>query len=364
MYDAANTPRWLSPKTVPGGKVIFQYRKFQVLQGTFFLSLGRQSMVGADQRTAGSLDDDSKAAGRRALTYALINHAALAGAMGLPGVAAVQFLVQMVAMAFGDDDEPWDKAAQNLKIRRGLENMGIEGDAADLLLHGVFTTLGTNMTNQTGAGTVLSVAPFAELTEADNAYANFDKAITAGLGPTMGLGRKWASAMGNLYSGNYLKALEQALPNGFANIARTYRYNTQGETSANQDLAIAPEDFDLGDSFWTLMGLRPERVHNRWAIQGAVKSYETRFSTRTGALKRQYAEAQSSGNRKDLRRIRAEWMDLQQAKRAAGFNTAPLSDIIKATAEKAKRERQTLAGVKWDTGSRRAVQDIAGTFGQ
>jgi hypothetical protein len=56
-------------------------------------------------------------------------------------------------------------------------------------------------------------------------------------------------------------------------------------------------------------------------------------------------------------------MDLQAAKKAAGFAPAPLSDLVRSPQEQAKRERQTAGGVKFDRRSQGYAQESARLYG-
>jgi len=361
LYDQLSAPRWISPafhKNLPA-KVVFQYRKFQILQAGIFGRLAYQAMRGSDEKT--QIDDNTKEAARAALGYTFANYAAVAGAMGLPGVAAIQTIVQMLGAAFGDDDEPWDKDAQLVKVRRGLESLGIGSEFADMLLKGVPMGAGVDLSSKTGAANMLSWIPYTDFSM-DRSF--YEKAIVAGLGPTIGgLGPKWWQGMGLLSQGETLKAFEKFLPTGMNNMAKLYRLESKGETTYNGDRVLSPEEVSFTDDLLVALGLQPDKLQKRYDVQGASQSYEDKFSSRTTEIKRAYAEAVESGDKAEMQKQRNAWHKLQTTKRREGFKPSPMSELTRSVQAKRKRERDTLGGVKFDRGNRQFVENNADLFG-
>lgn len=143
-YTAFNAPRAFNTQL---GKVMLQFRKFQLIQITFYAKLIRDAFTKPDER----------AAAMKTLAYSLGHTAAFAGLMGLPGYAAISAILG----AFGDEDEPYDLTAE---MRKAL---GPEW--ADMIMRGAPTVVGMDLSGKVGAGNMLSIMPFSDADLATNA---------------------------------------------------------------------------------------------------------------------------------------------------------------------------------------------------
>jgi hypothetical protein len=64
-----------------------------------------------------------------------------------------------------------------------------------------------------------------------------------------------------------------------------------------------------------------------------------------GSIKREYTRAQREGDYDAMAEARQEWTDTQAARKARGYTPSPLSDLLKAPQEQAKREKSARGGV-------------------
>lgn len=356
-YETWNTPKLIDGNRFGGwGKVLFQYRKFQLIQGAYLFSLAHQAIYGEDAKGQDVIDDDTKLAAWKSLGFAMAHTLALAGTMGLPGVSALFFLYQLAGMAFGDDDEPYDKDAVLYRLRRGMEDLGFSPDMADLVLNGTPTILGTQITDQVGWANMLSWSPYTKVDTSDQAM--YEKAVVGLMGPTAMMGKKLFTGTAAMFEGEYMRGLEKLAPNGVSNFAKLYRTQTEGETYRNGDQALAAEEFNAWHGMMTVLGFTPEKVGKRWQKQAVKTSYEGQYEKRTGEIKKRYAQASKARDSAAIRSLRKEWIDLQTKKRKEGLATSPLSALLRAPKEQAKREKDTAGGVKYDKGSKTFVRSV------
>jgi hypothetical protein len=85
---------------------------------------------------------------------------------------------------------------------------------------------------------------------------------------------------------------------------------------------------------------------------------EKYYSARTGDMKRKYTQAAKANDAQTMAEVRKEWADTQAAKKGLGFDTAPLSDLLKAPADQRKRESRTLGGVQYNQGNRGFIEAL------
>lgn len=347
-YDGFNAPRWISPGVWgPSAKLLFQFRKFQLIQLAFYARM-------FNDMTASHPPEVRKAAGK-ALAFSLAHTTAAAGALGFPALG----LIQVIASLFGDDDEPNDKDVQDYKLRKAMQDGGMPDDMVDLVLGGLPALLNIDMTGKLGAQHLLTPLPYTQLDP--QKQGNFEALATAAGGPALALVGKLYRGVGDLQRGEYLSGFEKILGPGLGDLVQAARLATKGEQTYNTDQAFSPEELGAATAIVAGLGFTPEILSKRRSAQRVVKSYETTFDRRTAEIKRGYSEAMKNGSRKDERRWRQEWLDLQAAKRAAKVQPSSMAELRRAPMEQRKRERHTIGGVKWDRGNRGLVESVTGT---
>ena len=72
------------------------------------------------------------------------------------------------------------------------------------------------------------------------------------------------------------------------------------------------------------------------------------FRERTTRIKNDYAKAARRGDAEGMRQARDAWMRLQDARVKAGYTRQPMSNLLKAPQEQARRERDTVGGVQFN----------------
>lgn len=332
-YSTTNAPRYL--RMMP--KVMTQFRKFQLIQLSLFAKVIHGSVKGANPQ--------EKRAMRAALGYLFMNHALLAGAVGVPASA----LLGAIYAIAGDDDDPND---WEVDVRRAIGDK----EMADLILHGLPSLININMSNKIGAGTMLDPLPFVEYEATRGGY---EKAVTAAMGPLIGgLGAQAVDAFGRILKGDAAQGTAQLLPRGFRDAARGFMAAQDGIQLRNGQTALAPEELSFYDSLMMGLGLPTLKTTGRTETQFKSQQYETFFRERVTKLKRQYSEAYEENDREAMLEARQAWAEMQASRKNLGFKAQPLSDLLKAPREKAKAEAKLENGIRTSEQARGFVKSL------
>lgn len=332
-YSTTNAPRYL--RMMP--KVMTQFRKFQLIQLSLFAKVIHGSVKGANPQ--------EKRAMRAALGYLFMNHALLAGAVGVPASA----LLGAIYAIAGDDDDPND---WEVDVRRAIGDK----EMADLILHGLPSLININMSNKIGAGTMLDPLPFVEYEATRGGY---EKAVTAAMGPLIGgLGAQVVDAFGRILKGDVAQGTAQLLPRGFRDAARGFMAAQDGIQLRNGQTALTPEELSFYDSLMMGLGLPTLKTTSRTETQFKSQQYETFFRERVTKLKRQYSEAYEENDREAMLEARQAWGEMQASRKNLGFKVQPLSDLLKAPREKAKAEAKLENGIRTTEQARGFVKSL------
>jgi hypothetical protein len=335
-YSVTNAPRITRSGL---GRLATQFRKFQLIQISLIARLSNDAFNGADAET--------RLIGKRALAFTLGHTAVMGGIMALPGFSAIAFLYGLL---FGDDDEPDNP---ELALRRAIGDDTI----ADLLVKGVPAALGVDLSGKLGMGNMLSILPYTDIsfTRKDLPAAGY--ALLTG--PFGGLTLKAADAVDYMGRGDYYKGVEQLLPTGFSNSLKGYRYTTEGITSKSGDVTMSADDISAVDGFMVALGLPTKTITDRQFLQNAKFKYDEFYNDKTSELKREYVRAYDDGDVEARRDVIEEWKKLQQSRAENGYTRQPLSTLLKAPQEKAKRERNTVGGVAVNKANRGFVRQTS-----
>lgn len=330
-YSGFNAPRFMRH---PVGRVMTQFRKFQLIQLTLYFKMARD--------TIGEIRDrDARYGAYRSLLFSLGHMMAFGGVMALPGFATLAWWAGVF-----DDDEPDDPEAT---LRRLFGE-----DLATLLTKGVPATLGVDISRRVGAGDMLSLLPYTDIEPEREGYLE----ILAGLaGPLIGgTGLRAYEAVGHFAEGDYIKGLQKALPSGFANAVRAIEYSTTGYTARNGDVLLSPGELGFMAVMGQALGLPTTTITNAQSLRSTVFKADKFFSQKTTEIKGDYVEAVRSGDRDAANEALAAWVELQETRQALGYKRQPMSEILKAPHERAKRESGVIGGVPTTDANREFVR--------
>jgi hypothetical protein len=336
-YTRINAPRAFNS---PMGKVALQFRKFQLIQLTLLTKLVYNSFKGATAV--------EKATARRILTYTLAHTGVLAGVVGMPGFAAAAFIANRLVDLFGDDDEPYNLENEMRKLLGG-------GEIAQVLMRGAPNLVGSDLSGKLGMGNALSILPFTDF-EANREGFN---AIAVGLtlGATGGLGARTFDALGDIKKGDYYRGLMGLAPTGFSQAIKAVVEADRGETNRRGDVLVSADEIATWESFAQAVGWPTTSVTERRFDRGVAFDNREAFDSRASKIKNEYTRAVRGSDSEARRKAIEKWQRLQNSRREAGFKPQPLSTLMRAPQEQAKRERNTAGGLQFNTQNRQFVQE-------
>jgi hypothetical protein len=329
----------------PLGRVALQFQKFRMIVAglyvrAFYNAFMDPSLSAAERRVA-----------RRVLMYTTGHAAIMGGLLGSPAAAIFALVYNILS---GDDEERGD-------LERDIRQAVGDDTIANLLLRGVPSLAGVDMSGTLGLGNLLSVAPYADLPTDRDTYAQYVLSLT---GPAIGgIGANVFDAVSLASDGNYYKGLEKLMPRGIGNASRGFREQITGETSTRGDVLTQPIDLNAVEAVWSTIGLRPITRANRQYARDQFYKDEQFYQDRAADIKRAYVQAADDSNATAINALRLEWRALQQARRDRGFKTQPMLDLVKAPREKALRERRTVGGVPFTPATEGRARQIAETAG-
>jgi hypothetical protein len=320
-YSGFNAPRF----TRQGfGRLITQFRKFQLIQISLIAKLAHQAFKGASPA--------ERAIGRKALAFTLGHTFAAAGVMGMPGFAAIAWII---GKTFGDDDEPDNPEATLRKM--------IGDDAlANLLLKGVPKLAGVDLSGKLGMGQMLSLLPYTELDLTRDGYA---RAVTAAMGPFIGgLVPKAVDGVGLMTQGDYYKGLEALAPKGIADVMKAVRIADKGITQRNGDVVLSADDVNILDAMSQALGLPTNTITDKQFVRNAEYQSAKFYKERSTDLKSDYVKAFREGDSETMAEIRQKWEQTQIARVRNGEKRQPISELFRAPQEQVKREKNIKGG--------------------
>lgn len=320
-YSGFNAPAVMRTPTM---RVVTQFRKFQLIQLSMFTKLLHDSFKGASS--------GERFVARKVLAFNLAHMLALGGIMGLPGFTAIAWVLGFL----GDDDEPDNP---ELTLRRLIG----DPDTADLLVRGVPKLAGVDLSGRLGAAGMLSLLPRSDL---EVSRKGWESIVTSAMGPFIGgVMPNVMDGLNYISKGDYYKGLEQIMPAGIANAMKGARISTEGFTQRNGDVTLRPDEVSVLDGMMQALGLPTNTLTDRGFAASSKFKADKFFAERTPDVKKAYTEAYRSGDAEKMAEARQEWMDLQASRVRNGYTRQPLSELMRAPMEQAKRERSAKAGV-------------------
>ena len=333
-YTAFNAPRAFNTQW---GKVALQFRKFQLIQIAFYTKLIRDAFTKPDER----------AAALKTLAYSLSHTAVFAGMMGLPGYAAISAILGF----FGDEDEPYDLTAD---MRKALGPTW-----ADMIMRGVPTVTGMDLSGKIGAGNMLSIMPFSDADLSTNAGRAEALGTLMG-GAALGMTSRVIDGLGLIASGDYYKGIERTMPKGVSDALKAGRQVGEGMTRRNGDVILPDSEIGAIDTVLTAFGVPAVQQAVTYERQNRMRDVTKNFTERTTRIKNDYAKAARERDTGAMAEARTAWTKLQQARQRNGLTPQPVSNLLKAPQEQKAREQRTVGGVAYREGQRKLAESIVG----
>jgi tetratricopeptide (TPR) repeat protein len=330
-YSAFNAPRIFNTQL---GKVALQFRKFQLIQLSFYAKLLKDAGFSTEEKRAAT----------KTLMYSLGHTGMLAGAMGLPGYSAIAWAIGAL---FGDDDDPLDVTAELRKF------IGDE-DMANLIMRGAPTLAGVDISGKVGAGNMLSIMPFSQADLTTRAGV-IEAAGTLLGGAPVGMVARVADGLGLMLNGDWYRGTEQVLPKGLGDAVKAYRIADQGMTRRNGDVVLPSSEVSAAETFMQAIGIQPVQQTVAMERQQATVEMNQFYQDRSTKIKAQYVKAIRAGE--STEEARKSWMKLQDARVENGYTRQPMSELLRAPQSQTKREKQTVEGVQFNRTNKRFVEE-------
>lgn len=319
VYDThGDYSNFNAPRIMRGGlgRVVFQFRKFQLIQIALLAKLLREMVKGETLQ--------EKWIAFKSMGFLLGATFAMGGTVALPGFTAASWIL---SKAFGDEEEPQDKDAVIARMRRDIGN----AELADFIIGGLpKSTFGFDgQPIFGGAGEAFSILPYTPIDALDRStYMNMALGLA---GPLIGSqGMRAFESLGFFADGEYRKGLTKILPTGAANIVRAIEMKDNGITRGTGTELVSPDDVTAFTAFMQAIGLRTNQLEDIQFLNRVTTSYEAFYRKRSQELQEEYREGFDKGDRAMMKAAQEQWMEMNESRKQKGFRPQPLSNLMRA----------------------------------
>lgn len=225
---------------------------------------------------------------RRMLVGVAAMHFSAAGTLGLPlGVFGITPLLGLLAMAMGDEDDPWDWEAE---FRNMLADT-FGTSAGEALARGPMRLLlNVDLAGRVGLGDLWWRAPNKEAEGRDLVEAWMLNL----LGPVAGYAGQMGTAMQAFEEGKFGRGVESMMPKFVSSPLKAYRYSDEGVRSwRGDDLGV---ELTPGDVLGTALGFQPARLAEMYEGRAAIKGREAKLQARRQEIVNMWVSAQLAGD--------------------------------------------------------------------
>ena len=289
-YANVNAPRLLKHGAIPGGKLIFQFRKYQhamlqlILENAYKWFKGKSAAKKQARKTIGML---------------VAMQIGTAGVIGVPmyGLAA-----GAVNLFLDDDDEKGDIETRMRNFTADLWGP----DISRMLWKGPLSyLLDIDLTKRTGLGDIASPLPFMR-TGADTGQEALGNFLVAAGGAPTGMMLGFWNAGVKLEEGEYWQAVESALPKGFKDISKAARFSADGVRSASGKQAITEEQYGVWDVATRALGFTSMGESEYYDANSAQWKVKNAINDKRERLLKDYSTAMVDGDYEKAREVRKE----------------------------------------------------------
>jgi hypothetical protein len=214
-YSAENAPYWMKPGVVPLGKLLFQFKKYQLGMMSLLVKNSAALLRGATK------EERREAAGLLVGVFA--THGLVAGSVGLPLAGTVMAITQLVARSFGDEPEDVEAAYRNWL------NQTFGKTAGTAIAKGVPAAFGVDMSQKAGLSNVMN--PLSGVRDSGEKKGRdlYLEYLAGAAGPAIGgLGSRGFEFYDFMSNGEYNRAASSLLPKMFADVFKGARYADEG----------------------------------------------------------------------------------------------------------------------------------------
>lgn len=275
-YSNANRARYM--QSAPA-KVLLMFRQYS-LAVTWLLGRNLyQAIKGEDAQT--------RTEAKRKLAGVLGMTAIFSGTLGLPILGTVGAVLNAVAAAMGDDDEPWDWETE---LRAFLRDM-LGDQGAEAVLRGPVQALtGVGIASRVSMGDLWFREPDRELE--GRAWSNY--LFEQAAGPMGGLLTNFFRGQQLMSEGHVWRGVETMMPKAIKDMMKSLRYLDEGVNNLRGDAIV--EDLNVFESLAQIAGFAPASVANAYDTARDVKNYEQAILNRRSSLMDAFALAWRLGD--------------------------------------------------------------------
>jgi hypothetical protein len=336
-YSGTNAPS-LIRRMGPIGKIVTQFRKFQLIQITILLNL-----MGNVYDGQGPV---SRAVAARQLGFLMGTNFAVGGLLAMPAIN----LAGLVFNAFGGADEPDD-------IEQQIRQWAGDPDLADLILKGFPTVIDQDWSGKLGWGTTFSVMPFTDFEISRDGLTRTFAALAGG--PTLALAGNMAEGVNQMMQGNVASGAVELMPRGLRDMGRAYNLAAKGvqDKSPMQRQLIEAEDITGYQVMSQFIGLPTADLNRVRSVSRGSRKADRFYDDRLTSLKAEYYEAHKNNDREAKNRIRRDFIQLQGSRVSNGFTRQDISVLYAALQQVQAAKRNVRGGVATTRENRRYVED-------
>jgi hypothetical protein len=250
------------------GRVAFTFKRFAMNRLFILAQAFKNATVGMDAET--------RSAARRQLLSIYGMAFLFSGVSGMPLVGAAQMLGNLV---MGDKDDPYDAEEE---LHKAMGDWAYKGPLGSMLNEEISTRTGWN-----------------DMLWKDNPKRMAEVGLLDSIGERMmGPGYSILSqgidGLKAIHEGNYERAFENMTPSAIRNVAKGFRFLTEGATNRNGDKIV--DNVNTFNAFMQIGGFQPQDLADAKAKAGVMKQAEKALTNRRTALLDQVYAAQLNGN--------------------------------------------------------------------
>lgn len=339
-YSNANRARWMQSSAA---KVLLMFRQYSLAVTWLIGRAFYQAIKGADPET--------RTMARRKLTGILGMTALFSGTLGLPVLGSVGAILNALAAAFGDDDEPWDWETE---LRAFLREM-LGDTGAEAILRGPVQALtGVAIAQRVGISDLWFREPDRELE--GRAWANY--LFEQAAGPMGGLVTNFFRGQQLMAEGHVWRGVETIMPKAIKDAMKSVRYVTDGVNNLRGDAIV--EDLNVFESLAQIAGFSPASVAAAYDYQRDIKGYEQYILDRRRALMDAFALAYRLGDIEGRDAVLAKMREFSAAYPALAITA---DGIRRSLMSRARYSQQADAGIIVDRRLRAGLEDRLGASG-
>lgn len=261
----------------------------------------------------------------------------VAGVFGLPMMGSLGLLLNALANAVGDDDEPEWNWQQELRV--GATSLFGE-TAATAMTTGLFNALTpANVGSRMSLAEPIFRAPLQEL-EGQDAATHY---LSEMWGPFGGIIQRLFQSQKLMADGHYMRAAEYATPKFVGDAIKSFRFAKEGAQTINGE---PMKDMSAMEELLQLAGFGSSELEKLYSERGYVKSAEAQLQERRKTLQNSAARAKLEGTEYPMADIVA-WNDKHPNWRITADTVKQSMDRIKEN-RAAKGERGYTVNPKLD----------------